>query len=408
VNQDGTVLCEIDDVGAGGTFWNLLGNSGTTAGTHFLGTTDNQALEVKVNDTRVFRLEPDVTSSQIAPNIIGGHSGNFVASGAIGATIGGGGGASGLNIVTQSYGTIGGGNRNRAGLDVPPGAAFGDTVAGGSTNTASGGLSTVGGGANNVASGAGSVVAGGSFNAASATSSSVGGGSNNVASGVGSTVVGGSVNTASGGNSFAAGNRANANLDGCFVWGDMSSNNVFNCDIANGTAFRSAGGFYIYTNPSLTTGAELHVGSGTWSTVSDRNVKENFALVDGREILGRLASIPIETWNYKTQETTIRHIGPMAQDFRAAFGVGEDDRHITTVDADGVALAAIQALYRILQDKEKEIAQLKAEITELRTEHVGELTALKEQISRLQGLVQTTLAQRINDVHLSDASISGQ
>jgi hypothetical protein len=188
----------------------------------------------------------------------------------------------------------------------------------------------------------------------------------------------------------------------------MSSNNVFNCDIANGTAFRSAGGFYIYTNPSLTTGAELHVGSGTWSTVSDRNVKENFALVDGREILGRLASIPIETWNYKTQETTIRHIGPMAQDFRAAFGVGEDDRHITTVDADGVALAAIQALYRILQDKEKEIAQLKAEITELRTEHVGELTALKEQISRLQGLVQTTLAQRINDVHLSDASISGQ
>ena len=74
---------------------------------------------------------------------------------------------------------------------------------------------------------------------------------------------------------------------------------------------------------------------------SDRNVKENFDLVDRRDILARLASISVETWNYKFQRPSIRHIGPMAQEFAAAFNVGEDDRHINMVDACGVALASI-------------------------------------------------------------------
>ena len=64
------------------------------------------------------------------------------------------------------------------------------------------------------------------------------------------------------------------------------------------------------------------------------------------------------TWNYKEQNRSIRHLGPMAQDFHAAFSVGEDDRHINTVDADGVALAAIQGLYQ-------EVAEKSARITEL-------------------------------------------
>ncbi|MEA3336764.1 MAG: hypothetical protein U9R25_12690 [Chloroflexota bacterium] len=67
--------------------WSLTGNTGTTSGTHFLGTSDNQALELCVNNQRVLRLEPDVDS----PNLIGGHSGNSVAADIIGATIGGGG-----------------------------------------------------------------------------------------------------------------------------------------------------------------------------------------------------------------------------------------------------------------------------------------------------------------------------
>ena len=60
-------------------------------------------------------------------------------------------------------------------------------------------------------------------------------------------------------------------------------------------------------------------------------------------------SIPISTWYYRSQNPSIRHIGPMAQDFHAAFKVGQDDRYISTVDENGVALAAIQELYRIVQ-----------------------------------------------------------
>lgn len=95
---------------------------------------------------------------------------------------------------------------------------------------------------------------------------------------------------------------------------------------------------------------------------SNRNIKNNFAEVDARDILARLSAIPIETWNYKSQEPSVRHIGPMAQDFYAAFGVGEDDRHINTVDASGVSLAAIQGLYQIVQQKDAQIAKLEARL----------------------------------------------
>jgi hypothetical protein len=99
---------------------------------------------------------------------------------------------------------------------------------------------------------------------------------------------------------------------------------------------------------------------------NDRNAKENFAAVDGRDVLERLSGIPIETWNYKTQDPSIRHIGPMAQDFHAAFGVGgKDDKHIGTIDSDGVALAAIQGMYEIVQEKDAQIASLEARVAAL-------------------------------------------
>ena len=100
--------------------------------------------------------------------------------------------------------------------------------------------------------------------------------------------------------------------------------------------------------------------------LSDRNSKANFAAVDARAVVEKLAQIPISTWNYKTQDAAIRHIGPMAQDFAAAFGVGEDDTHITTIDADGVSLAAIQGLYQIVQEKDQRIAQLESEVAQLK------------------------------------------
>jgi hypothetical protein len=76
-------------------------------------------------------------------------------------------------------------------------------------------------------------------------------------------------------------------------------------------------------------------------------------------VLRRLASVPISTWSYRSQKRSIRHIGPMAQDFHRAFGVGEDRRHISSVDADGVALAAIKGLSRKVERLQRKLTALK-------------------------------------------------
>jgi hypothetical protein len=98
--------------------------------------------------------------------------------------------------------------------------------------------------------------------------------------------------------------------------------------------------------------------NGTFVSSSDRNAKENFAPVDAAEILEKVAGLPLESWNYKNDHAS-RHLGPMAQDFRAAFALGSDDKGICTVDADGVALAAIQALNHKIEEKDTELQLLK-------------------------------------------------
>jgi hypothetical protein len=130
---------------------------------------------------------------------------------------------------------------------------------------------------------------------------------------------------------------------------------------------RSSGGVWFFTSANDSTGVSVAPGSGSWSSVSDRNAKENFTALNSIAILQRVAQLPLSTWNYKTQDAAIRHIGPMAQDFYAAFGVGEDNTHISTIDADGVSLAAIQGLYQIVQDKDQRIAQLEREVAQLKT-----------------------------------------
>jgi hypothetical protein len=85
---------------------------------------------------------------------------------------------------------------------------------------------------------------------------------------------------------------------------------------------------------------------------------------NSRKVLERVASLPISSWNFKTDETT-RHIGPMAQDFYAAFNVGTDDKHIATVDEDGVALAAIQGLNEKLKEKDAQIEALGKRLADL-------------------------------------------
>jgi hypothetical protein len=84
-------------------------------------------------------------------------------------------------------------------------------------------------------------------------------------------------------------------------------------------------------------------------------------------VLDKLCGLPLATWNYRSQDKSIRHLGPMAQDFHAAFQLGEDEKHITTVDADGVALAAIQGLNALLKEKDARISELEQRLAAIET-----------------------------------------
>jgi hypothetical protein len=215
----------------------------------------------------------------------------------------------------------------------------------------------VGGGDHNLAQGAYSSILGGINNTANGYIATVGGGIGNTADGPYAVTPGGFANAAGGDYSFAAGRSAKVdkNHPGVFLFGD-SSPFPFPSLAANEFAARATGGVRFVTavdaSGSPTSGVRLSPGSGTWESLSDYHAKAGFAAVDGRQVLEQLMSVPISTWYYRSQDPSIRHIGPMAQDFHAAFQVGQDNRYISTVDEEGVALAAIQELYRMVQQKD--------------------------------------------------------
>lgn len=138
---------------------------------------------------------------------------------------------------------------------------------------------------------------------------------------------------------------------------------AFNGNVPSTLYLNFAGG-NVSIGDTLNPSAKLHVAGEAKATVftptSDRNAKQNFTSVNPREVLAKVAALPITEWSYKTI-SDVRHIGPVAQDFHAAFGVGGDDKGISTVDADGVALAAIQGLNEKLGEKEAELMRLRAE-----------------------------------------------
>lgn len=98
---------------------------------------------------------------------------------------------------------------------------------------------------------------------------------------------------------------------------------------------------------------------------SDRSIKTDFAPVKPEDILSKLVALPIPGWRYTNEVAGVRHVGPMAQDFKAAFGLGHDDKMIEFVDEEGVALAAIQGLNQRLEEQKAENAQLKAQLDKL-------------------------------------------
>ena len=377
-----------------GSFFAEGGNAfGTTA---TLGTTDNQPLNVIVNGGRVMHYEQTATS----PNLVGGfvNNGNYI--GVFGATISGGGAPGNAffcnlvygcqNSVTDHFGTIGGGAGNQAGDTVGDleSAEFA-TVGGGLSNEAWY-YGFVGGGLDNHATGDFASVAGGTSNIASGTYSSIGGGVVNTAAGSFSAVPGGNGNHAGGIASFAAGYRAHADFDGCFTWSDHSFETGASCTTANQFWVRAWGGVVMSAGSGIA--AVLAPGSAAWSNGSDRAAKDNLAPVDAQDVLRKVASMPIATWNWKSQDAATRHMGPTAQDFHAAFGLGESPKAINTVDADGVALAAIQALHELVLQKDNENTLLKRRMTRLEAlaDEVATLKSALSQISTVNG--QITLA----------------
>ena len=128
---------------------------------------------------------------------------------------------------------------------------------------------------------------------------------------------------------------------------------------------RASSGFKFYTHPESLTGVYTSPGGGSWYSVSDSTIKENIQPVDGDEILEKLAELEVSRWNYKTQDESIKHIGPMSQDFYRLFEVGDNNTSISTIDPDGISLAAIKALIEKNEKLESEIMELKKLVKDL-------------------------------------------
>lgn len=355
---------------------------------------------------------------------VGGGSNNVIHTESAGSTVAGG--QFNLIFSRSDHATISGGLWNQVGNDSPKA-----TIAGGSDNSIDPEVfaSAIGGGHDNQIQfrANASVIGGGEFNRILENADSA-------------TIPGGSYNEAAD-SAFAAGRGAKAIHRGAFVWADSQTLSGFASTAPDQFLVRAAGGVGIgatnltgalflrhpvgapvsgmdaqdnglglgqfstsgykwiqsyggalalnpvannvgigTTNPT----ARLQVVNATcdgnnWVNSSDRNLKENFRPVDAQDVLAKVAALPIQTWSY-TNHPGVKHVGPMAQDFWAAFGLGEDDKHIATVDADGVALAAIGGLNEKFESRMQQL--------------VAENAELKERLARLERLIQSPTSRR--------------
>jgi hypothetical protein len=426
ITSSGTIAVDPNSATLTGNYFKHGGNF-FGAAPALLGNLDfGQPLEIWAAGVRVMRFEKTVNS----PNVIGGFAGNTANALFGGGTTGVGGGqtiAGGgypgspssctnllgfalgcANLTYSDFATIGGGLANQA-------VGYGATIAGGYGNWA--GVIPPLGNATTYAT-----VSGGHENLAAGSFSTVGGGDSNAAGGTAGTVPGGYANSAQADYSFAAGRGAIARGNGSFVWSD-DTGYIFDPDggpggwglyAPNNFNVRATGGVWFLTgidgsgNPLNGAGVEVLPGNGAWQTYSDRNGKDNIEAVDPEEVLRRLVAVPVATWRWKGEDERFRHMGPMAQDFYAAYHLGANDTHIVTVDAEGVALAAIQGLYAELKERdatiaeqqtklakdelvvaqqqrkianaEREIADLRERVTQVESLR-GELTALRNAIA---------------------------
>ena len=161
-----------------------------------------------------------------------------------------------------------------------------------------------------------------------------------------------------------------------------------------GTSSRTAG-----RQIETSSGGYLTTG-GAWTNSSDRNLKENLVPVAADDVLARLAKLPVYRWNYRAEPDSLTHIGPTAQDFEAAFGLGGDGRSISTIDPSGIALAAIQELNRkseALAAATAELSEISKRLAEQRAEHQAEITTLMQRLMALERLTSKDARPDVKD-----------
>ena len=358
------------------------------------------------------------TSNSIETNayesVVAGGFGNIIHTNALRSAIAGG-AFHEIGVGAESS-FVGGGTRNKAGSN-----AVHTTISGGSNNSVERGATysfvgggklhtirpdsahaTIAGGDGNIAAGEAPAIGGGTLNeveTGTTYATIAGGGGNRITAGsFSSTIAGGYLNQVSGNFSLAAGNRAQANHSGTFAWAGGNTlsyasifPNSFNIYASNGvsmdygpqSAAQPRGARYVYIGPvnsgltiQVWNGARLTDG-GIWTNASDKHRKTDFQGVDPRDVLEKLVGLSVGHWRYTNEDAGVKHLGPVAQDFQNTFGLGTDDKSIGTVDADGVALAAIQGLNQKLQE---ELKRRDAENAELR-----------ERVDKLERLVMSRL-----------------
>lgn len=137
---------------------------------------------------------------------------------------------------------------------------------------------------------------------------------------------------------------------------------------------------------------------GTFNTLSDRNSKMDIETLNSKAILDSVVSLPLSSWSYK-DEPGVSHIGPMAQDFYSAFKLGSSNKSIASIDASGIALVAIQGLYKELEEKEMRIQALekKIEAQELMMSRIDALENIAVNMMSLQQKSGTTTAALNNN-----------
>jgi trimeric autotransporter adhesin len=212
----------------------------------------------------------------------------------------------------------------------------------------------------------------------------------NAATGQGSVAIGYRT-TANANYAVAIGHRASANgRTGAFVISDASATDSTLASANNQFMARFAGGYWLYTNATRTVGVSMAAGGSSWSTISDRNRKESIVWLDGEDVLRRLRNVPVASWSFIGTDSAVRNIGPMAQDWHAAFPLNPDSLTINQADFDGVNLAAIRALERRTSEQAEQLAGQ----TEQLAEQAVRMRTLEAELQELRAVVRSLADRR--------------